>query len=297
MPSPEHEAFVAGLKPGGETPEVLPPAAVIAAMRAGEEAMPITAPAGFTATAAMIGAPAVWVQTEGAAPARTVLYLHGGGYVFLSAKHFIPVMAKLAAAGDCRCLGLDYRKAPEQPFPAALEDAVATYCELLNQGIPAASIAIGGDSAGGGLALVTAIALRDRGLPQPAAVCAISPWTDLTVSGASVETVGDPVVTGAALRMMASTYLNGTDARDARASALHANLAGLPPLHIQVGTRERLLDDSRRLVAAARAAGADITYIEHPDVAHMWIHYNPEMPESSAAFAAIGQFLRERVDG
>jgi acetyl esterase/lipase len=296
MPSPAHEAYVASLPPGGATPEILPPPEAIAAMRAQEAATPVPALPGVAVTPVVAGgSPAYWVAAgEGPAP-RTILYLHGGGYIFLPVVRFVPVMAEIARAAEARCLGLDYRRAPEHTYPAALEDAVGAYRWMLDQGTVPETIALVGDSAGGGLVLATLLAIRDRGLPRPGAGACVSPWTDLKVTGASADSADDPVVSGAALRMMAATYLAGTDAAQPYASPLYGELAGLPPLHIQAGTREALLDDSRRFVARAREAGVAVTSLEHPDVAHMWIFYDTAMPEAQAAFAAIGEFLRAQM--
>ncbi len=135
------------------------------------------------------------------------------------------------------------------------------------------------------------VELRDRGLPLPAAAVSVSPWTDLAVQGDSADTVDDPVVSGAALRSMASVYLAGADATSPTASPLYADLTGLPPLQIQVGTRESLLDDSRRFVDRARVAGIDVDYIEHPGVVHMWLVFDPELPESRRAYDLMGRFV------
>jgi acetyl esterase/lipase len=292
MPSPQHEAFVAGLAKSGATPSVLPPAKHLQAMRQADAAAPLAPLPGFRAT--MIrhaGRPALEVAMEGADTKITVLYFHGGGYIFMSPRAFARVLAGIAKAGGCRCLAPDYRKAPEKPFPAALEDAIAAYRALLAEGVQPASIVLAGDSAGGGLALAATLELLKNGLPAPAAVTVISPWTDLTISGASAFDADDPVVGPAALDMMARTYLHGANPRDARASPLYAdNLAALPPTLIVVGTREALLDDSRRFLGKARAAGAPIRLSEYDGVAHMWTFYDPTMPE---AFAEIGAIVRD----
>lgn len=296
MPSPEHEAYVASLPPGGATPEVRPSDEAFAAMRREEAATPVVTPPGFVVTAVDAGGvPGFWVAEAGAAPLRTILYLHGGGYIFLTAGRFTPVMAEAARWAGARCLGIDYRRAPEHPFPAPVEDAVTAYRWLLDQGVDPSTIALAGDSAGGGLVIAALLAIRDQGLPLPAAGASISPWTDLHVRGASADAVDDPVVTRAALRMMAQTYLAGADPSEPYASPLHADLKGLPPLHVQVGTREALLDDSRRIVAHARACGVEVTSLEHPDVAHMWVFYGPTMPEGQDAFRAIGDFLKAKI--
>jgi monoterpene epsilon-lactone hydrolase len=164
----------------------------------------------------------------------------------------------------------------------------------LDGGTASTDIVIAGDSAGGGLALACMLAARRNGLPVPAAGILFSPWTDLAVEGSSAELADDPVVDGAGLRVMAGAYLNGADARDPLASPLYASddeLAALPPLLIQVGTRESLLDDSRRFVIRAKASGADVEYVEYPGVVHMWMVMAPELPESVEAFDAAAEFL------
>jgi acetyl esterase/lipase len=293
MPSPEHKAFVASLPPGGATPEVLPSPEALAAYR---EPGPHPQLDGMSVSPAVAGGvPAYWVSETGRPAQRTILYLHGGGYIFMHAQRFVPVMAEIVRAAGARCLGLEYRKAPEHPYPAALEDALSAYRWLLDQGMAPERIALVGDSAGGGLVLATLLAIRDRALPRPGAAACISPWTDLKISGASAERANDPVVSAKALRMMAKTYLAGADAATPYASPLYGDLTGLPPLHIQVGTREALLDDSLRFIERARRAGLDVTCLSHRDVAHMWIFHNVAMPEAQAAFVAIGTFLRAKM--
>jgi acetyl esterase/lipase len=296
MPSPAHDAFVARLPPGVATPETPLGPQALAALRAADAA--VTVPEILGVRIAPVdagGVPALLVDAQDPPAARTILFLHGGGFIFLTAAHFAPVLAEIARVTGCRVLGLDYRRAPEHPFPAPLEDALAAYRWLLGQGANPGAVALAGDSAGGGLVLSTLMAIRDQGLPAPAAGLSISPWTDLTTSGASAETVDDPVVSAGGLRMMAETYLAGHDPRDPYASPLFGDLSGLPPLLVQVGTREALLDDSRRLASRAREAGADLTLVELPDVAHMWIYYDPQMPESQQAFAAMGAFFRRHA--
>jgi monoterpene epsilon-lactone hydrolase len=185
MPSPAHDAYVASLPPGGATPEVRPSPEAFAAMREMEAATPVETPPGAEVTPVDAGGvPALWVQAAGARPNRTILYLHGGGYIFLTAGRFTPVMAEVAKAAEARCLGLDYRRAPEHPFPAPVDDAVVAYRWLLEEGVSPATIALAGDSAGGGLVIAALLAIRDAGLPLPAAGASVSPWTDLNVEAA-----------------------------------------------------------------------------------------------------------------
>jgi acetyl esterase/lipase len=291
MPSAAHEAFVASLPPGGATPDTSE--AMTALLAAEPNIPPPPAPAGFTVEKVSAGGvPSLLVAQAGAAAKRTVIYLHGGGYIYIPVERYVPVMAEVARAAGARCLGLDYRRAPVHPYPAPVEDTLAAYRWLLQDGVRPQDVALVGDSAGGGLVLAALLAIRDRGLPLPAAGASISPWTDLEVVGESADTADDPVCTGSALRFMARTYLAGQDARAPYASPLYGDLAGLPPLQIQVGTRESLLDDSRRFAARARSAGVTVDYLEHEDVAHMWVFYDQAMPEAQAAFTAIGDFLK-----
>ncbi len=192
-------------------------------------------------------------------------------------------------------MGVDYRRAPEHPYPAPVEDLVAAYRGLLDQGVPADRIAFAGDSAGGGLVVAGLVALRDAGDTLPAAAMSISPWTDLAVTGPSADTADDPIVSGNALRMMANLYLDGADPRSPTASPLYAELKGLPPLLVQVGTRESLLDDACRLVDRARDAGVDVTLHEYEDVVHMWVVMGPDIPESLEAFDEAGTFVRNHL--
>lgn len=296
MPSPAHDAFIARLPPGVATPTEPLSAQALAALRAADAAVTVPDIPGVRITPTEAGGvPALWVDAQEPPAARTIVFLHGGGFIFLTAAHFASVFSEVAQVTGCRVLGLDYRRAPEHPFPAPLEDALAAYRWLLGQGTSPGSIAIAGDSAGGGLVISTLMAIRDQGLPAPAAGLSISPWTDLTTSGASAEAVDDPVVSADGLRMMATTYLAGNDPRDPYASPLFGDLSNLPPLLVQVGTRESLLDDARRLAPRAREAGANLTLVELEDVAHMWIYYDPKMPESQEAFAVMGEFFRRHA--
>ncbi len=281
---------------GLRTPEALPSAETFRAMREAEES---AAPAEFdgfaVSTVEADGVPLLSVIPEDRPALRTVVYFHGGGYLWMTARTHLPVLVAIAGVTGARCLGVDYRRAPEHPFPAAVEDAVTAYRWLLAEGNAPETMAFAGDSAGGGLVLAALVALRDRGIELPAAAVCFSPWTDLAVRGPSADVADDPVVSGDALRMMAKAYLGGSDPESALASPLYADLTGLPPLQIQVGSRESLLDDARRLADRARQAGVDVTYIEHPGVIHMWIVFGPEIPESAAAFSLLGSFLATHV--
>ena len=281
---------------GLRTPEELPSEEVFRAMRRAEGSGPLTPVEGFALSVTEAnGVPLLVVTPEDHVPESTVVYFHGGGYLWMTPQTHLPVLVAISRATGAQCVGVHYRRGPEHPFPAALDDAVMAYRWLLEQGRAAKSIAFAGDSAGGGLLLATLVALRDEGVELPAAAVSFSPWTDLTVSGPSAESADDPVVSGDALRMMAKAYLGGSDPTSALASPLYADLAGLPPLQIQVGSRECLLSDARRFVDRARQHGVDVTYVEHPDVIHMWIVFAPTIPESEAAFSLLASFMATHV--
>jgi acetyl esterase/lipase len=226
---------------------------------------------------------------------RVVLYLHGGGYVMGSRRTHRELAARIARDAAARVLVLEYRLAPEHPFPAAVEDATAAYRWLRKQGIAASSIAIAGDSAGGGLTLATLLALRDAGDALPACAVCLSPWTDLEGSGASAQPGGvdDPMIPVAALRDMGKLYA-ASDLRNPLAAPLHGNYKGLPPLLIQVGTREILLDDSTRVADKARAAGVTVRLEIEEGAPHVW-QATPGLPEAVDAVKRIGAFVRERI--
>jgi acetyl esterase/lipase len=245
------------------------------------------------------GVPAAWIAAAGARPTRVVLYLHGGGYVRGSVTTHRRLVASLSAASGATALALDYRLAPEHPFPAAVEDAVAAYRWLVGRGVSPAALAVAGDSAGGGLTVATLVALRDGGVPLPAAAVAISPWSDLACAGDTMTTCAalDPMVQRKDLLAMAAAYLGGADPKTPLASPLHADLRGLPSLLVQVGTRETLLDDAERLVAAAQAAGVDATLARWPGMIHVWHAFAPLLPEADAAIVEAGRFLAERLSG
>ncbi|MBX9699354.1 MAG: alpha/beta hydrolase, partial [Acetobacteraceae bacterium] len=241
------------------------------------------------------GVPAEWTSTPGADATRALLYLHGGGYVSGSLTSHRHVVAEAGRQAGIRTLALDYRLAPEHPFPAAVEDALAGYRFLLAHGIAPSRIAIGGDSAGGGLAVALLVALREEGLPLPACAWVVSPWTDLEGIGESMTSLAavDPMVQKPYLDEIARAYLNGADARTPLAAPLHAELRGLPPLLIQVGAAETLLDDSVRLAARAGAADVAVTLEVWPEMIHVWHLFHPALAAGRRALAGAGRFLRE----
>jgi len=296
MPSPEHDALVASvIAQGMKTLHDRPSSAEMAAMREADEAQPIPTPEGVTVediTVANIRC--LRVRPEGRQPSRTILYCHGGGYVFATPKLGVGAMAEMAKRCDAECVAPFYRRAPEHPFPAPVEDTLAVYRAILAAGRAPSDVIVAGDSAGGGLVIILFLAMQQQGLPIPRAGLAFSPWTDLTISGPNVERNGDPICDRAGLRMMAEAYLQGADPTDPLASPLFASdeaLAKLPPILVQVGTREALLDDSQRFVAKAQAAGAPVRSIEHDGAIHMWTAMAPKIPESVAAFDAAAAFV------
>ena len=256
------------------------------------------APDGVTCTPVDAGGvSAEWSVAAGVDEAKVVLYVHGGGYVMGSAGSHRDVTGRLSKAAGARVLSLNYRLAPEHPFPAPVDDAVAAYRWLLAQGISPGNIAVAGDSAGGGLAIATLLALRDAGEPLPAAGIGISPWVDMEGTGESMTTRAavDPVVQKEGLLGMAKLYLGDADPKNPLAAPLHADLAGLPPLLLQVGDAETLLDDSTRLAERARAAGVDVTLKVWDEMPHVWHLFAPILPEGRQAIDEIGSFFQERT--
>lgn len=254
---------------------------------------------GFEATPATVGGIAgEWVR--GKLVRRNdaaLLYLHGGGYVIGSAKSHRHMLGPLSGDSGLPIFSVDYRLAPEHPFPAALDDAVLAYKGLLDSGIAPANLAIAGDSAGGGLTVATLVAIRERGLPLPACAVPISPWVDLALGGESYRSRAkrDPIVTRESIDQMAAAYLAGADARTPLASPIYADLKGLPPLLIQVGTEEALYDDALALKARAEAAGVDVTFESWGGMIHVWHFFHPILSEGRDALARIGAYLKARI--
>jgi monoterpene epsilon-lactone hydrolase len=238
-----------------------------------------------------------WLTPTTAAAGRVVLYLHGGGYVSGSPATHLAVTARLAHEAGARLFALDYRLAPEHPYPAALEDAWAAYWWLITEAHVAPSqIVVAGDSAGGGLTLALLLALRDAGVPLPAGGVGLSPWLDLTLSGATLEgNTATDYLNPDILRASAQMYSHGRALDDPLLSPLYADLAGLPPLLIQAGDAEMLLDDSRRFAARARAAGVDVEMVIFPHMVHVWHFMWRVEAQARQALAQIGEFVRARV--
>jgi phosphinothricin tripeptide acetyl hydrolase len=242
-------------------------------------------------------APAEWLRPPAADPGRVVLYLHGGGYVIGSPRSHRHLAAAIAGAARASALLLDYRLAPEHPYPAAVEDATSAYRWLLDQAVAPGRIVIAGDSAGGGLTVAALLALREARVPLPAAGVCISPWVDLTCGADTYRTKAavDPIVTRAGVAQMAQAYLGATPPRSPLASPLFADLRGLPPLLIHVGSEEVLLDDARQLAERARAAGVETSLEVYERMIHVWHWFLPMLDEAQSAVEAIGRFVRERA--
>ena len=235
--------------------------------------------------------PVVWTDLPGSVP-TTLLYFHGGGYVIGDAASAVGTPATLADRSGIRSASVDFRLAPEAPFPAAFDDGLAAYRALL-ESIPARDIVIAGDSAGGGLALATMLAARDAELELPSAAILFSPWTDLTLSGDSVTTraEADPTLTRLALERCATRYLGGQAAEHPYASPLLADLAGLPPLFITVGNNEVLLDDALRLANRAAHAGVAVSLEVGAGLAHVYPTFYPLLDEGSEALDSAARFI------
>jgi len=225
---------------------------------------------------------------------RVVLYLHGGGYVVGSLDSHRHLVAEVGRAARSRTLAIDYRLAPEHPFPAAVDDALAAYRFLLSGGVQPSGIAIAGDSAGGGLVVAALVAIRDAGLAQPACGWSISPWVDMEAIGGSMtsKAATDPSVQRAGILDMAKLYLNGANTRSPLAAPIYADLRGLAPLLIQVGAAETLLDDAVRLAQVAGAADVAVDLQVWPEMIHVWHIYHPELAAGRRAIAAGGEFTK-----
>jgi len=240
------------------------------------------------------GLPARTITVRKARPGTEVLFLHGGAYSVGSFRNYGHFTWRLGKAARARVLALDYRMAPEHPYPAALNDALAAYCWLLDQGAGPDRILLAGDSAGGGLTLALLLKLRDEGVPLPAGAVALSPWTDLATTGASLHTKADtdPMLVASEIPHHAAMYLGGADPRDPYASPLYGDPRGLPPTLIQAGGDEVLLDDGVRMAEKMQAAGCDVELQVWPRMPHVFQLLATVMPEAQAAVAEIARFAR-----
>jgi acetyl esterase/lipase len=262
------------------------------------KAFGVPADASIQATEAN-GVAVEWSTTPGADPSSAILYLHGGGYVLGSLQSHRHVAIEVGRAAGCRTLAVGYRLAPEHPFPAPVEDTVAAYRYLLDSGIRPERICFTGDSAGGGLAVGAMLAAREAGLPLPGCGWLISPWVDMESLGQSytdrAET--DPTVQKAGILSMAATYLAGGDPRHPHAAPLYGDLRGLPPLLIQVGSVETLLDDSIALARRAGIADVPVELQIWPEMIHVWHLYFPMLTAGRRSIASGGVFVRNTLRG
>lgn len=224
---------------------------------------------------------------------RTLLYFHGGGYVIGSPLSHKGMVSQIAKAMGATAYSMDYRMAPEALFPAAVDDGLASYKGLLDLGIDPANIIISGDSAGGGLTMATALSIRDAGLAMPAALAPISPWVNLANNGPTfkVKAESDPMITQEAIDTMAAEYLGDTDASNPLASPIGADLTGLPPLLIQVGSEEVLLSDSTMLAARAGAAKVPVTLEVWPDMVHVFHFFYPMLTDARSAITHMADWV------
>ncbi len=239
-----------------------------------------------------------WVRARGCRNDAALLYLHGGGYVIGSPRSHRHLAGALSVESGLPLFVADYRLAPEHPFPSAVDDAVAAYQGLLKESLAPTRLAIAGDSAGGGLTIATLVAARDRGLPLPACAVGLSPWCDLSQGGEAYRSRAkrDPIVKKEGLDEMASAYLKGADPKVPLASPLFADLKGLPPLLLQVGTEEALYDDTVALKARAEAAGVEVSAESWGGMIHVWHIFHPILSEGRDAIARVGRYLKSRIE-
>ena len=257
-------------------------------------------PAEVTVTAAALGGvPTAEITVDGTEPRHVVLYFHGGVYVLGDAFQAAGLAAQIGRRTRAKVISVDYRLAPEHPYPAAVDDALAAYQALLEDGTAPADIALAGESAGGGLAVATLVNARDRGLPLPAAAFVMSPYADLTLAGTTMDTKrdADPLLSRENLQFRVPDYTAGHDPALGLISPVFADLSGLPPLIIQAGTHEVLLDDAVRLARQAATADVQVTLDITPGVPHVFQAYYPILDEAAAALDRAGQLLSAHLAG
>jgi monoterpene epsilon-lactone hydrolase len=255
-------------------------------------------PADVTVTAgALGGVPTAEITVGGVEPRHVVLYFHGGVYVLGDAFQAADLASQVGRRTGAKVISVDYRLAPEHPYPAAVDDALAAYETLLNNGTAPSDIAFAGESAGGGLAIATLVNARDHGLPRPAAAYAMSPYADLTLAGTSMETKrdADPLLSRELLQPRVADYTAGQDPALGLISPVFADLSGLPPLIIQAGTHEVLLDDAVRLAGRAAAADVRVTLDITPGVPHVFQNFSAMLEEATTALDRAGQFLTAQL--
>ena len=255
-------------------------------------------PADVTVTAAELGGvPTAEITVDGIEPRHIVLYFHGGVYVMGDAALAADLASQVGRRTDAKVISVDYRLAPEHPYPAAVDDALAAYEALLDNGNAPSDIVLAGESAGGALAVATLVNARDHGLPLPAAAFVMSPYADLTLAGATMETKRevDPLMSREALEPRVADYTAGQDAALGLISPIFADLSGLPPLIIQAGSHEVLLDDAVRLARQAATADVEVTLDVTPRVPHVFQAYHPILDEAVAALDRAGQLLSAQL--
>lgn len=295
MASPQFQKFRTLLEQNrAPTDEVKPDA-----MRRNLDKVGGKLPEGVTETRDEVGGvPGAWIDAPGADQGAVLLYFHGGGYVAGSVASHRGMLGHMAKAVGCRIFAAEYALAPENPHPAPVNDGAAAFRALVAQGYDPGRIALGGDSAGGGLTFACLLALKGSGDPLPAAAVGISPWVDMTISGESMQTRAevDPMITPGSIGNIAKLFLgpNG-DPKDPLASPLLGDLTGLPPVLIQVGDAEVLLDDGRRLAAGITEAGGEAELEVWPEMVHVWHASAGFVPESDEAIAKIGAWLKPRL--
>jgi epsilon-lactone hydrolase len=298
--SAQELATLIGLMGQGGPDFGAPPAQARAAFEGLLASVPITPDLKFEATQAG-GVPGLWVDAPGVRADRVMLYLHGGGYVAGSANGYRPLVGELGRATKARALAIDYRLAPEDPFPAGLDDVVSSYRSLLDGGTPAKSIVFAGDSAGGGLVVSGMMAVRDAGLPLPAAGLSISPWLDLECTGGSMQSKAksDLALKRDSLLHAGRAYRGGVDGggRGNHLSPLEGDLSGLAPHLIHVGSAEILLDDATRLAERAGAADVSVRLEIWPNMPHVWHLFGFMLSEGRDAIRHAGDFLQSHLDG
>ncbi|WP_419846003.1 alpha/beta hydrolase [Candidatus Poriferisocius sp.] len=300
MPSDAYNAAVAALRQQMQAAAAAPPPD-LATTRAGFEtaysSMPVADGVSFAPVDAG-GVPAEWVTPAEVEGNRAIIYLHGGGYVVGNLNTHRHVVSRLAAEAKARLLNVDYRLAPENPYPAALDDAVAAWQWHLANGGEAAHTAISGDSAGGGLTIALCMKLRDEGLEQPACAAPISPWTDLTFSGDSMteRAERDPMLAGAdSLHGMVMSYAQSVDATDPYVSPVFGTFDNLAPMMIQVGTEEVLYDDSTRVVKGIENANGSVEFRPWQDMMHVWHLLASIAPEAEEGIAEMAEYISTRT--
>lgn len=296
MPSDAYNAAVAALRQQMQAAAAAPPPD-LATTRAGFEtaysSMPVADGVSFAPVDAG-GVPAEWVTPAEVEGNRAIIYLHGGGYVVGNLNTHRHVVSRLAAEAKARLLNVDYRLAPENPYPAALDDAMAAWQWHLANGGEAAHTAISGDSAGGGLTIALCMKLRDEGMEQPACAAPISPWTDLTFSGDSMTERADrdPMLAGAdSLHGMVMSYAQSVDATEPYISPVFGTFDNLPPMMIQVGTEEVLYDDSTRVVKGIENANGSVEFRPWQDMMHVWHLLASVAPEAEEGIAEMAGYI------